>query len=63
MRWNFLNRSGLREPVEDRVINAKTPVLGICVGMQILAKSSDEGTMSGLGWIDAEVMKLDVASP
>jgi len=36
-------------------------VLGICVGMQILAKTSDEGVLPGLGWIDGMVKKLDVS--
>jgi imidazole glycerol-phosphate synthase subunit HisH len=39
------------------------PVLGICVGMQMLAKRSDEGSLEGLGWIDAEVKKFDRAAP
>ena len=38
------------------------PVLGICVGMQILAASSEEGKLPGLGWIDGDVRKFDVAS-
>lgn len=56
-----LNSSGLRETLEDQVLNKKVPVVGICVGMQMLAKRSDEGTKEGLGWIDAEVKKFDVS--
>jgi glutamine amidotransferase len=37
------------------------PVLGICVGMQIMAARSDEGKLNGLGWIDAEVKKIDTS--
>ena len=37
---------------------ADLPVLGICVGMQMLARSSEEGRLAGLGWIDAEVKKI-----
>jgi glutamine amidotransferase len=59
---NLLNESGMRETLDDLVINKKTPVLGICVGMQILAKSSDEGSMPGLGWIDARVRKFPTES-
>lgn len=55
-----LNRSGMRECLDDLVTNRKAPVLGICVGMQMMAKRSDEGEMPGLGWIDAEVRKFDM---
>jgi glutamine amidotransferase len=44
--------------LNDKVLNKKTPILGICVGMQVMAKSSEEGILSGFGWIDAEVKKL-----
>jgi len=54
-----LNQSGMREALDDLVMNKNIPVIGICVGMQMLAKSSDEGTLPGLGWIDASVKKFD----
>lgn len=54
-----LNQSGMRELLEDLVTSKNCPVLGICVGMQMLAKRSDEGKSAGLGWIDAEVKKFD----
>lgn len=57
-----LNESGLRNELEKFVIDLKTPVLGICVGMQMLAKSSEEGILPGLGWIDGVVKKFDVSS-
>lgn len=53
-----LNQSGMRETLDDMILNKKKPVLGICVGMQILAKSSEEGVLPGLGYIDATVKKL-----
>jgi glutamine amidotransferase len=56
-----LNESGLREPLEEAVIGERKPALGICVGMQMLARSSAEGKLSGLGWIDGEVKKFDVS--
>ena len=56
-----LNDSGLRNVLNRQVLNNKVPVLGICVGMQILAKSSDEGDLDGLGWIDGQVRKLDIS--
>lgn len=54
-----LNQSGMRECLDTLVRVKKRPVLGICVGMQMMAVSSDEGTLEGLGWIDAEVKKFD----
>lgn len=57
-----LNESGMRDVLDELVVNKKTPVLGICVGMQMMAKRSDEGVLDGLGWIDAEVKKFDLAS-
>lgn len=54
-----LNESGMREVLDDAVLNHKKPVLGICVGMQMLARRSDEGSASGLGWLKAEVKHLD----
>ena len=55
------NNSGLRDQVENMVLNDKIPLLGVCVGMQMLAKSSDEGTNKGLGWIDANVSRFDLS--
>ena len=56
-----LQQSGMREALEELVLGKKLPVLGICVGMQILAKSSEEGNMPGLGWIDGTVKKFDIS--
>ncbi|MEH6347735.1 MAG: imidazole glycerol phosphate synthase subunit HisH [Bermanella sp.] len=56
-----LNNSGMRSVLDKLVLIDKVPVIGICVGMQILAKSSDEGQESGLGWINGVVKKFDVS--
>ena len=56
-----LNQSGLREPLEARV-RAGHPVLGICVGMQIMGESSDEGRLPGLGWIPGLVRRFSIGS-
>jgi imidazole glycerol-phosphate synthase subunit HisH len=53
-----LNNSGMRDMLDKLVKESDIPVLGICVGMQMMAKSSDEGKLDGLGWIDAEVKHL-----
>ena len=47
--------SGLRGILDDLVLKQKVPVLGVCVGMQMMAKESEEGVMPGLGWLDAKV--------
>jgi glutamine amidotransferase len=54
-----LNKSGLLATLNNLVLNEKKPVLGVCVGMQMMAKSSEEGVLSGLGWIDATVNKFN----
>jgi glutamine amidotransferase len=51
----LLDRSHLRPALEKVVIEQRVPVLGVCVGMQMLARSSEEGQARGLGWINAEV--------
>jgi glutamine amidotransferase len=51
----LLNASGMREPLDALMRGQKVPVLGVCVGMQILAESSEEGRERGLGWIRARV--------
>jgi len=57
-----LNESGMREQLDDLVVRRRCLVLGICVGMQMMAQRSDEGMLEGLGWMDAEVRKFDVTS-
>ena len=55
-----LKRSGLVNRLNHLVLEKKIPVLGVCVGMHIMANNSDEGKLSGLGWIDANVKRFDV---
>ena len=57
-----LERAGLRQTLDELVTVKKRPVLGICVGMQIMAQASEEGKEPGLGWIDAEVKRFAFAS-
>lgn len=57
-----LDASGLREVLDDLVLGRKRPVLGVCSGMQMMARRSDEGERPGLGWIDADVRRFDAAS-
>lgn len=51
----LLGASGMRQTLDHLVLSKKVPILGICVGMQILANSSDEGKLTGLGWIPGHV--------
>jgi glutamine amidotransferase len=55
---NMFNNSGLRDIVEKVVLDLGRPVLGICLGAQMLGKGSEEGDLQGLGWIDMECRKL-----
>lgn len=57
-----LNQSGMREALDESVLVKKKLVLGICVGMQMLAKSSKEGILPGLKWINASVERFDSSS-
>lgn len=54
----FIN-SGMVQTVTELVQNLNLPILGICVGMQMLSYSSEEGNIPGLGWLNAEVKKID----
>jgi glutamine amidotransferase len=54
-----LNASGMREKLDDLVLDKNIPIIGICVGMQMMGNRSDEGKLEGLKWIDSEVLKFD----
>lgn len=54
-----LNNSGMRERLDELVLKQKVPVIGICVGMQMMGNKSDEGQLEGLKWIDANIRKFD----
>lgn len=57
-----LRESGLVPVLEEKVLGQKTPLLGICVGAQMLGTQSAEGEESGLGWLDMQVKKFpDIA--
>jgi glutamine amidotransferase len=54
---NLKNRN-LITILNRKVIGEKTPILGICLGMQLFTKKSEEGFVDGLGWIDAETIRF-----
>ena len=54
-----LNEEGLVKVLEEVVFQKKTPILGICLGLQLFCRRSEEGSSRGLGWIDADVVKFN----
>lgn len=59
LAMSLFKQSGMSEKVTEMVLERNVPVLGICVGMQMLANSSEEGREAGLGWIPGQVKKID----
>jgi imidazole glycerol-phosphate synthase subunit HisH len=57
---NLIER-GLFEVIKEKVTQQRIPILGICLGMQLLAKASEEGESEGFGFIDAYAKKFDFA--
>lgn len=53
-----LDASGLRATLDRKALVEKVPVLGICLGMQLLTRSSEEGALPGLGWIPAQTIRF-----
>jgi len=49
---------GLVDILNKKVVSEKIPVLGICLGMQLLSNGSEEGMYKGLGWIDAKTVRF-----
>jgi glutamine amidotransferase len=54
-----LEKSGLISILNKKVIEEKTPILGICLGVQLMTQKSEEGNIKGLSWFDAETVKFD----
>jgi imidazole glycerol-phosphate synthase subunit HisH len=55
-----LNELNLVEILNEEVLVKKKPILGICLGMQLMAKYSEEGNVNGLGWFDADIVKFNI---
>ena len=53
-----LKEWGLWDALNDTVLVKKVPILGICLGMQLMAKHSDEGSVDGLGWFNGDVIRF-----
>jgi glutamine amidotransferase len=56
-----INDSGFRELLDQKALFEKVPLLGICLGMQLLTHSSEEGKLPGLGWIAAKTIRFSFA--
>lgn len=55
-----LTSSGLVDELNRCVLTKQIPVLGICVGLQVMANRSEEGKIPGLGWIEADVKRFEL---
>ena len=55
---SMFNNSGLRNSFDISVNTHKVPVLGVCIGMHMLSNGSEEGKLSGLGWVPGKVCAL-----
>lgn len=55
----LLEKAKLRQPLDKIALKKHLPVLGVCIGMHIMALNSEEGKLPGLGWINGLVKKLD----
>ena len=53
-----INASGLRAVLDRKALEERVPVMGICLGMQLLTRGSEEGELPGLGWIAATTRRL-----
>ncbi|MGD9494017.1 MAG: imidazole glycerol phosphate synthase subunit HisH [Bacteroidales bacterium] len=61
MAMDNLRNLNLIETLNECALVKKTPMLGICLGMQLMAAKSEEGNTSGLGWFDAEVVRFNIS--
>jgi glutamine amidotransferase len=55
-----LRSQNLVEPLNEAVLGRRIPVLGVCLGMQLLARRSEEGNEEGLGWVGADVRRIKI---
>ena len=53
-----LQDTGIREAIEERVLTHQTPILGICLGMQLLMDGSDEGDLPGFSWVSGRAVRF-----
>lgn len=58
LAMNTLRQKDLIEPLNSKALKERVPILGICLGMQLLTNGSEEGTGQGLGWVAARTVKF-----
>ncbi|EKT4473775.1 imidazole glycerol phosphate synthase subunit HisH [Pseudomonas putida] len=54
-----LRNSGLIEVLNEQVLNKRKPVMGVCLGSQMLGNGSEEGNEPGLGWVDMDIVRFE----
>lgn len=55
---NNLRARGYIDALNQKILTEKIPILGICLGMQLFSKQSEEGLVPGLGWLDAQTVRF-----
>lgn len=60
---NKISGAGILDVLNIKVMEKKTPILGICLGMQLFSHASEEGICRGLGWIDAATVRFSFTEP
>ena len=60
---NEIQKSGLQDLLNEKVLHEKTPILGICLGMHVFMEKSEEGQLPGLGWVKGEVKRFKPTDP
>lgn len=55
-----IKKNNFWDPINEHVLVKRKPVMGICLGMQLMANTSEEGNVSGFGWFDAEVCRFEM---
>jgi glutamine amidotransferase len=55
-----LKELDLIDALHEAVLQKQKPILGICLGMEVMAKRSDEGNAAGLGWVDGEIVRFNI---
>ena len=56
-----INETNLRAALDRKALKDKVPILGICLGMQLMTRSSEEGNHPGLGWVAAQTTRIPPA--
>ena len=57
-----LQETGIKDVLNKKILQEKTPILGICLGMQLMTNHSEEGNVDGLGWINGETKRFNFES-